>query len=86
MTNERSGFLKLNARDLFRGALIAIASPIMFSVAASLQAGCLPGLADLRLIFGVGLSAGLTYLIKNLVTNSTGTIAATEAPKDAPAA
>ena len=80
MENVRSGFLKLNARDLLRGALVTALTSVLFTLAASLNAGSLPVLSDLQSILVVGLSAGVSYLLKNLVTNSQGQIASTEPP------
>ncbi|MBU2177504.1 MAG: hypothetical protein KJ556_20620 [Gammaproteobacteria bacterium] len=63
-------FLRLNMDDLMRGFVVSILSSVLSSAVVILQAGNLPTLAQLKTIALIGVSAGVSYLVKNLLTNS----------------
>lgn len=73
-----SKFLKLNLLDLGKGFLIAAGTVIVLGVANILQTGVLPTLLELKALAIAGLAAGLTYLGKNLFTNSMNKLGAKE--------
>ena len=61
-----SNFLSLGAKDILRGLLIAILTPILVLIQQSIEAGNLVFEWKSLLIEGVG--GGLAYLIKNFFT------------------
>ena len=63
-------FLRINADDLVRGFVVAVLSSILSSAVVILQAGSVPNATQLKTIALVGVSAGVSYLAKNLLTNS----------------
>lgn len=73
-----SSFLKLNVSDIIKGLIVAVLAAIITGVSASLEAGTLPSLDQLKTIGLTALAAGLAYLCKNFLTNSSGNIATPE--------
>ena len=65
-----SEFLKLNGKDLFKGMLVAVLAIITSSLSVILDAGALPTMADWLSIAKVSGTAAISYLLKNLFTNS----------------
>ena len=61
-----SNFLSLGVKDILRGLLIAILTPILVLIQQSIEAGNLVFEWKSLLIAGVG--GGLAYLIKNFFT------------------
>jgi len=61
-----SNFLSLGAKDILRGLLIAVLTPILVLIQQSIEAGNLVFEWKSLLIAGVG--GGLAYLIKNFFT------------------
>ena len=68
-----SKFFTLNPVDFVKGLIVAFGTAILTSLMPILNTGTLPTLADLKVIAISGLAAGVTYLLKNLFTNSSGT-------------
>lgn len=73
-TSTTSKQFSLNGKDLLRGLLVAILSPIFTILIESLNQGSLT--FDWKAIAAVGLSAGLAYLLKNFLTPSTIVVSA----------
>jgi VIT1/CCC1 family predicted Fe2+/Mn2+ transporter len=69
-----SNFLNLNVDDLVKGFIVAFLSTALTGVVATLDSGALPTLAELKSAGIVGLTAGISYLLKNLLTNSQGVV------------
>jgi len=69
-----SNFLNLNSQDLLKGFIVAFLSTALTGVVATLDSGALPTLAELKSAGIVGLTAGISYLLKNLLTNSQGVV------------
>lgn len=65
-----SEFLKLNGKDLFKGMLVAVLAIITSSVSVILEAGTVPTMAEWMGIAKVAGTAAVSYLLKNLFTNS----------------
>jgi len=61
-----SNFLSLGVKDILRGLLIAILTPVLVLIQQSIEAGNLVFEWKSLLIAGVG--GGLAYLIKNFFT------------------
>lgn len=70
----KSPFLSLNGADLVNGFIVAFLSTALTGVIETLDSGVLPALVELKAAAIVGLTSGLSYLLKNLLTNSTGEI------------
>lgn len=75
----KSNFLRLNTSDLVKGFVVAFLSASLTGIVNILDAGTLPLLSDLKQAGIVGLTAGLSYLLKNLLTNSQDEILKKEA-------
>lgn len=69
-----SEFLKLNGKDLFRGLVVAVLAIITSSLSVILDAGALPTTEQLLAIAKVVGTTAVSYLLKNLFTNSSGQI------------
>ena len=67
-----SNFLNLNSSDLFKGFVVAFFSAALTGIVAILETSQLPQMSDLKSASIVGLTAGLSYLLKNILTNSQG--------------
>jgi hypothetical protein len=65
-----SKFLDLNGKDLFKGMLVAVLAIITSSLSVILDAGALPTMAEWLSIAKVAGTAAISYLLKNLFTNS----------------
>lgn len=76
-----SGFFKLNLLDLGKGFLIAFLTVVLLGVGTILETGVFPTLAELGTLAIAGLAAGLSYLLKNLVTNSNNQLLVKDPPK-----
>lgn len=66
----KSNFLQLNAKDFLRGLLIAILTAIITGVIDILDSGVIFTWVTIKPVLIAGISAGLSYLLKCLVTNS----------------
>jgi hypothetical protein len=75
----KSNFLRLDTSDLVKGFVVAFLSASLTGIVNILDAGTLPLLSDLKQAGIVGLTAGLSYLLKNLLTNSQDEILKKEA-------
>ena len=69
-----SNFLNLNFDDLVKGFIVAFLSTALTGVVATLDSGVLQTLTELKSAAIVGLTAGISYLLKNLLTNSQGVV------------
>ena len=70
----KSKFLSLDWKDALNGFIVAFLSAALTGIITTLDLGVLPTLSELKSAGVVGLTAGLSYLLKNLVTNSQGDI------------
>lgn len=73
-----SQFLKLNLKDAVNGFVVAFLTAALSGVVQSLDSGVLPNLVQLKASGLIGLTAGLSYLLKNIFTNSNGELLKTE--------
>lgn len=67
-----SNFLNLNMNDLLKGFVVAFFSASLTGLVAILETSQLPQISDVKAASIVGLTAGLSYLLKNILTNSQG--------------
>ena len=67
----KSTFLKLQNNDLFKGFIIAVLTVVVMAVKDSFELGVFPtDLEFWKAELMKGVSAGLIYLSKNLLSNS----------------
>lgn len=64
-----SKFLGVNGRDLVKGVIVAALTVVVTAVATSLEAGGLPTLDQWKAIGMMAVAAGLSYFLKNFLTN-----------------
>lgn len=76
-----SGFLSLNWADLGKGILVAFGTVFLGALYGTLNSGTFPTGADLKTWALAGLAAAVSYLLKNLFTNSSNQLAKPEPPK-----
>lgn len=74
----KSKFLSLDTKDAINGFVVAFLSAALTAVLATLDSGALPTLAEVKSAGIIGLTAGLSYLIKNVLTNSNGELIKSE--------
>jgi len=65
----KSEFLKLNIKDYLRGLFVAGLTAALIALQPIVERGALPTLEELKAIAIVGVTAGIAYLVKNLITN-----------------
>lgn len=66
---ERSELFELNWRDTLKGMIIAVGTPLLYYVQE-----VIPGLTNLEPIVKIALSAFVTYLIKNFLSDDKGRV------------
>lgn len=64
-----SNYLSLNLRDLVKGMVVAALTVVVTALATSLQNQSLPSLDQWKQIGMMALAAGLSYFLKNFLTN-----------------
>lgn len=67
-----STFLTLNTKDFIKGLLVAVLSAVVTIVYNTIQTGSLE--FDWKAIGVTALTSAIAYIMKNLFTNSTGTL------------
>lgn len=67
-----SDLFKLNMQDLLKGAVITFITSVLTAVLTILEAGGIPDWAQIKVIVTTGLIAGVSYLLKNFLTDSQG--------------
>lgn len=72
----QSTFLTLNTADFIKGLIISVLSSVLTVVYQTVEAGSL--VFDWKSIGTIALTSGLAYIMKNLFTNSTGSLFAKE--------
>lgn len=72
----QSTFLNLNTNDFIKGLVMAVLSTVITIVYQTVEAGSL--VFDWKSIGTMALTTALAYIMKNLFTNSTGSLFAKE--------
>jgi hypothetical protein len=67
-----SGLFTLNLRDALNGFLIAFLAAFLSAVVSGLNTGVLPSFVDLKAFAMIGITAGVSYITKNLFSNNKG--------------
>ena len=75
---KQAPLFSLGSRDLVNGLVVAFLSSFLTGLVATLEAGQLPTATELKSSLLVGLAAGISYLLKNLLTNSQGQLLSSE--------
>jgi len=69
----KASFLNLNWQDLGKGLIVAVITAVLTFAYEALQAGTLFEPGKLKAVGMTALLAAISYLLKNLFTNSQGT-------------
>ena len=75
---EKSKFLSLNARDFLKGLFLVVITSIVTGIYELIQNGTVFTWETIKPVLMVAAGTGLSYLIKNLLTNSQGEMLTTE--------
>ena len=67
-----SGLFTLNLSDALNGFIIAFLTAFLSAVVIGLNTGLFPSLVDLKAFAMIGVTAGVSYITKNLFSNSKG--------------
>ena len=67
-----SGLFTLNLRDAINGFVIAFLTAFLSAVVVALNTGLFPSLVDLKAFGMLGITAGVSYITKNLFSNNKG--------------
>ena len=62
--------LKIGWKDALKGFIVAILMIVLSGITTSLDSGHLPDLAQLKTLLIIGFGSGVSYLLKNWLTNS----------------
>ena len=81
-----SKFLGVNGRDLVKGVIVAALTVVVTAVAASLEGGGLPNAAQWKNIGMMAVAAGLSYFLKNFLTNKEDEFLTTDPKPEEPEA
>jgi hypothetical protein len=75
---DLSNYFSLNLKDALKGVAVAVVSSVLTALLTSLESGGLPTGLEWKNIGIVGLTAGVAYIVKNLLTNSEGQLLKSE--------
>ena len=67
-----SGLFTLNLRDAINGFVITFLTAFLSAVVVALNTGLFPSLVDLKAFAMIGITAGVSYITKNLFSNNKG--------------
>lgn len=65
-----SDFLQINITDIGRGFIITLISTALTFLFTTIQENAIPTLAELKSSLLIGVGAGISYLIKNLLAGA----------------
>jgi len=75
----KSNFLTLNTKDYIKGLVVTVLTAVVTLIYKSIEAESI--VFDWKAIGTAALSAGLAYILKNLLTNSSDQILKSEPSK-----
>lgn len=84
--NQFSSFFALNGRDLVKGVIVAALTVVVTALATSLEAGSLPTIDQWKSIGMMAAAAGISYFLKNFLTNKEDQFLKTDPKSEEPAA
>ena len=67
-----SNFGKINWRDVLHGFIVAFTTASLTGLVQSLEAGTLPNIQAVKTHVIIGLTAGISYLLKQILQNNNG--------------
>lgn len=67
-----SKFLNLNWSDFAKGLTVAVLTAVVAGVGDIIKTGAIPTFIQMKIIGLAAVSAGVAYILKNLLTNSEG--------------
>jgi uncharacterized membrane-anchored protein len=73
--NFASGIFSLNPADLLKGGIVALLSAVLTSLQQVFTVTGGVAAINWHLVEGVAIATGISYLLKNLATNSQGEVA-----------
>ena len=77
-----SKLFNLNLSDAVKGLVIAVLTTVLTGLLKVFETGTLPSTSDLQQIGVIAITAGISYLLKNVFTNSDGKLLSSEKPND----
>lgn len=78
----KSGLFKLASNDLIKGFIVTVITSVLTGALTILNAGTFPtDLASWKTTLIAGLAAGISYLLKNFLTNGNDEFLKKEEPK-----
>ena len=80
----KSNFFTLDWKDLGKSAITAAITALLTALMQSLNSGNLPTVEELKASLVMAAIAGISYLVKNLLTNSTDTFGKAELKSTTP--
>lgn len=66
----KSNFMNLNLLDIFKGFFVSVIATVLTTVLNLIQNGSDLFSLEWKSILSVALTAGLAYIVKNLLTNN----------------
>lgn len=66
----KSKFLNINQNDFVKGLIVTMLTALLYPIISYLDSGVIPNMAQIKPILLVSITAGLSYILKNLVSNS----------------
>lgn len=79
---KQSKIASLNWNDALKGFIVAFLTASLTGLIQTLESGLLPNLAGVKVHAVAGLIAGLSYIIKQFLTNNNGDILKKEPKQD----
>ena len=73
-----SKFLSLNLQDVIKGAVVTALTAAIAVVGTSINAGRMPTVVEWKISGVAAAAAAVSYLVKNLLTNSKGELVKAE--------
>ena len=81
---KQSKIGSLNWNDALKGFLVAFLTASLTGLIETLELGALPSLSAVKVHAIAGLVAGLSYLLKQFITNKNGDLLKSDGPGDIP--
>lgn len=81
---KQSKIGSLNWSDALKGFVVAFLMATLTGLIDTLESGSLPNLAAVKVHAVAGLVAGLSYILKQLITNEKGQLLKSDGPGDTP--
>lgn len=81
---KQSKIFSLNWHDALKGFLVAFLTATLTGLIETLDSGMLPTLAAIKVHAAAGLVGGLSYILKQLITNQNGDLLKKDGPGGTP--